>query len=90
MISIIACCHNHNSSKCGNVTVDTILPSRSTIKKKLDDKCKLVKANLAKEILKAIANNGLELSSHTVLVEQNSIFPLFDISYNNEKCNLFL
>jgi len=87
------CCSgfsNRNSSKCDNVTVDTILPSRSTIKKKLDDKCKLVKANLAKEKQKAIANNGLELSSHTVLVEQNSIFPLFDISYNNEKCNLFL
>jgi len=89
------CCSgfsNRNSSKCDNVTDDTILPSRSTIKKKLDDKCKLVKANLAKEKQKAIANNGLELSSHTVwiLVEQNSIFPLFDISYNNEKCNLFL
>jgi len=86
------CCSgfsNCNSSKCDNVTIDTILPSRSTIKKKLDDKCKLVKANLAKEKQKAIANNGLELSSHTVLVEQNSIFPLFDISYNNENCNLF-
>ena len=59
-------------------------------KKKLDDKCKLVKANLAKEKQKAIANIGLELSSHTVLVEQNSIVPLFDISYNNETCNLFL
>jgi len=79
------CCSgfsNCNSSKCDNVTVDTILPSRSTTKKKLDDKCKLVKANLVKEKQKAIANNGLELSSHTVLVEQNSIFPLFDISYN--------
>jgi len=89
------CCSgfsNRNSSKCDNVTVDTILPSRSTrtIKKKLDDKRKLVKANLAKEKQKAIANNGLELSSHTVLIEQNSILPLFDISYNNEKCNLFL
>jgi len=87
------CCSgfsNRNSSKCDNVTVDTILPSRSTIKKKLDDKCKLVKAKLAKEKQKAIANNGLELSSHTGLVEQNSIFPLFDISYCNEKCNLFL
>ena len=42
--------------------------------------CKLVKANLSKEKQKAIANNGLELSSHTVLVsEQNSVFPLFDI-----------
>ena len=48
-----------------------------------------MKANLAKEKQKAIANNGLELSSHTVLVEQNSISPLFDISYNNEKCNFF-
>ena len=72
-------------AKCGNVTVDTILPSRSTIKRKLDYECNLVKANLAKEIQKAIANYGLELSSHTVLVEENSIFPLFDISYNNEK-----
>ena len=87
------CCSgfsNRNRFKCDNVTVDTILPSRSTIKKKLDDKCELVKANLAKEKQKAIANNGLELSSHTVLVEQNSILPLFVISYNNEKCNLFL
>ena len=86
------CCSgfsNRNSSKCNNVTVDTILPSRSTIKKKLYDKCKLVKVILAKEKQKAIANSGLELSSHTVLVEQNSIFPLFDLSYNNEKCNLF-
>jgi len=49
-----------------------------------------VKANLAKQKQKAIGNNGLELSSHTVLVEQNSIFPSFDICYNNEKCNLFL
>ena len=67
---------NRNSSKCDNVTVDTILPSRSTrtIKKKLDDKRKLVKANLAKEKQKAIANNGLELSSHTVLVEQKSFY----------------
>jgi len=87
------CCSgvsNRNSSKCDNVTVDTIVPSRSTIKKKLDDKCKLVKANLVNEKQKPIANNGLELNSHTVLVEQNSNFPLFDISYNNEKCNLFL
>jgi len=60
---------NRNNSKCDNVTVDTILPSRSTIKKKLDDKCKLMKANLAKEKQQAIANNGLELSSHTVLAE---------------------
>jgi len=30
-----------------------------------------VKADLPKEKQKAIANNGLELSSHTVLVEQN-------------------
>ena len=45
-------------AKCGNVTVDTILPSRSTVKRKLDDKCKLVKANLA-EVQKAIADNGL-------------------------------
>ena len=59
---------NRNSSKCDNVTVDNILQSRSTIKKKLDDKFKLVKANLVKEKQKAIANNGLELSSHTVLV----------------------
>ena len=90
--SLRTCCSgfsNRNSSKCDNVTVDTILSSRSTIKKKLDDKCKLVKANLAKEKQKDIANNGLELSSHTVLVEQNSIFPLFDISHNNEKCNFF-
>jgi len=43
--------------KCGNVTVDNILPSRSTIKTKLDDKCKLVKANLA-EVQKAIADYG--------------------------------
>ena len=46
-------------AKCGNVTVDTILPSRSTVKRKLDDKCKLVKANLAEEVQKAIADNGL-------------------------------
>ena len=58
-------------------------------KKKLDDKCKLVKANVAKEKQKAIANNGVELSSHTVLVEQNSIFLLFDISYDNEKYIFF-
>jgi len=45
-------------AKCGNVTVDTILPSRSTVKRKLDDKCKLVKANLA-EVQKAIADYGL-------------------------------
>jgi len=63
-----------------NVTVNTILPSRSTIKRKFDDKCKVVKANLAKEIQKVIANYGLEMSSHTVLVEENSIF-LFGISY---------
>jgi len=46
-------------AKCGNVTVDTILPSRSTVKRKLDDKCKLIKANLAEEVQKAIADNGL-------------------------------
>ena len=45
-------------AKCSNVTVDTILPSRSTVKRKLDDKCKLVKANLA-EVQKAIADYGL-------------------------------
>jgi len=41
-------------AKCGNVTVDTILPSRSTTKRKLDDKCKMVKANLAKEMHKPL------------------------------------
>jgi len=45
-------------AKCGNVTVDAILPPRSTTKRKLDDKCKVVKANLA-EVQKAIANYGL-------------------------------
>jgi len=34
--------------KCGNVTVDTILPSRSTVKRKLDDKCKLVKSKFSR------------------------------------------
>ena len=45
-------------AKCGNVTVDAILPSRSTVKRKLDDKCKMVKANLA-GVQKAIADYGL-------------------------------
>jgi len=104
MISIVACCHSAKLSALAarafpittmpnvairNVTVNTILPSRSTIKRKLDDKCKVVKANLAKEIQKAIANYGLEMSSHTVLVEENSIY-LFGISYIFFFCLTFL
>jgi len=41
-----------------NVIVNTIPPLRSTIKRKLDDKCKSVKANLA-EVQKAIDDYGL-------------------------------
>ena len=55
--SLVSAC-NENGVKCGNVTVDTILPSRSTVKRKLDEKCKLVKANLA-EVQKVIADYGL-------------------------------
>ena len=57
-LSLVSACIEIGA-KCSNVTVDTILPSRSTVKRKLDDKCKLVKANLAEEVQNAIADNGL-------------------------------
>jgi len=96
MVSIVACCHCANlCALAARAFLITTVPNMAMsllilFCHQLDDNCKLVKANLAKEKQKAIANNALELSNHTVLVEQNSIFPLFDISYNNEKCNLFL